>query len=160
MTSGKIVVSMMVLIAVMAGIVVWYLQVYGFYDPVDELSGAQEIVITDTVGATHPLAITGFKAIDSTSSPIRYRACFNLEVAELKDAAPYPDATPLNGPKWFQCYSAKALTQDLASGAARAFLGQSEIHPDVDRVIVVYPDGRAFAWHQFNDKTPERGVMD
>ncbi|WP_347265646.1 DUF6446 family protein [Paracoccus sp. (in: a-proteobacteria)] len=160
MTSGKIVVSMLVLIAVMTGIVVWYLQVYGFYEDVDEITGAQEIVITDTAGATHPVAIQGFKAIDAKSSPIRYRACFTLDVKELADAAPYPDATPLNGPRWFQCYNAKGLTQDLASGAARAFLGQSEIRPDVDRVIVAYPDGRAFSWHQFNDKTPERGVMD
>ena len=160
MTSGKIMVSMLALVAVMAGIVVWYLQVYGFYEPVDEITGAQEIVLTDAAGATHPVAIQGFKGIDSGSSPIRYRACFTLDVAKLAVAAPYPDATPLNGPKWFQCYSAKALSQDLASGAAHAYLGQSEVRPDVDRVIVVYPDGRAFAWHQFNDKTPERGVMD
>ena len=44
--------------------------------------------------------------------------------------------------------------------AARAILGQAEVHPDVDRIIAVYPDGRAFGWHQLNDKTPERGVMD
>ena len=35
-----------------------------------------------------------------------------------------------------------------------------EVRPDVDRVLIVYPDGRAFAWHQLNDKTPARGVMD
>ena len=49
---------------------------------------------------------------------------------------------------------------DLESGAARAYLAQPEIRPDVDRVIAVYPDGRAYGWHQLNDKTPERGVMD
>ncbi|MDQ7260399.1 DUF6446 family protein [Paracoccus sp. PS-1] len=160
MSSGKIVASMLVLVAVMAGLAVWYLQVYGFYDEVDEISGAQEIVVTDAQGATHPVAVGDFKAIDAASSPIRYRACFTLDPAGLADAAPYPAATPLNGPGWFKCYSARALTADLESGAARAVLGQAEIRPDVDRVIVVYPDGRAFAWHQFNDKTPERGVMD
>lgn len=160
MSSGKILVSMLLLSALLAGVAVWYLQVYGFYDPVDELTGAREIVLTDASGVQHPVAITGFKAIDASSSPIRYRACFELDPAAAAQAQPYEGATPLNGPGWFQCYSAKALTADLASGVAKAYLGQSEVRPDVDRVIAVYPDGRAFAWHQFNDKTPERGVMD
>ena len=49
---------------------------------------------------------------------------------------------------------------DLESGAAVAYLGQPNVHPGVDRVIAVYPDGRAFAWHQMNDELDERGVMD
>ncbi|WP_323009151.1 DUF6446 family protein [Paracoccus sp. (in: a-proteobacteria)] len=160
MSSGKIVVSMLVLVAFLTGFAVWYLQVYGFYEEMDEIQGAQQVVVTDAQGVVHPVTIGQFRAIDAASSPIRYRACFTLDPAQVADAAPYPDATPLNGPGWFKCYSAKALTADLESGAARAVLGQSEIRPDVDLVIAVYPDGRAFGWHQFNDKTPERGVMD
>ena len=160
MTSGKIMVSMLVLVAVLTGLAVYYLQVYGFYDPVDEITGARQIVLTDAAGVAHPVAVSDFKAIDASSSPIRYRACFRLDPAATQGAQPFAAATPLNGPGWFQCYSARALTADLASGAATAYLGQSEIHPDVDRVIAVYPDGRAFAWHQFNEKNPERGVMD
>ena len=34
-------------------------------------------------------------------------------------------------------------------GEALAFLSQSDIAPDVDRVVAVFADGRAFAWHQF-----------
>ena len=55
---------------------------------------------------------------------------------------------------------ADQIGHDLETGAALAYLSQPEIHPDVDRVIAVYPDGRAYGWHQLNDKTPERGVMD
>jgi hypothetical protein len=29
-------------------------------------------------------------------------------------------------------------------------LSEPEIHPGVDRVVAVFPDGRAFAWHQLN----------
>lgn len=151
---------MLILTAALAGIAMYYLQVYGFYEDVDEITGAQAIMVTRPDGTTQPVAVSGFRAIDAQSSPIRYRACFTLDPATVADAAPYPDATPLNGPGWFQCYSSKALTADLASGAARAVLGQSEIRPDVDRVLIVYPDGRAFAWHQFNEKNPARGVMD
>lgn len=151
---------MLILTALLAGIAMYYLQVYGFYEDVDELTGAQAIMVTRADGTTQPVAVSGFRAIDAQSSPIRYRACFTLDPATVADAAPYPDATPLNGPGWFQCYSSKALTADLESGAARAVLGQTEIRPDVDRVLIVYPDGRAFAWHQFNEKNPARGVMD
>ena len=151
---------MLILTALLAGIAMYYLQVYGFYEDVDELTGAQAIMVTRADGTTQPVAVSGFRAIDAQSSPIRYRACFTLDPAAVADAAPYPGATPLNGPGWFQCYSSKALTADLESGAARAVLGQTEIRPDVDRVLIVYPDGRAFAWHQFNEKNPARGVMD
>ena len=160
MTSGKIMASMLVLVAVLAGLAVWYLQVYGFYEDVDEMTGASEMRVTLPDGSTRPVAVSGFKAIDADSSPIRWRACFTLDPAAVADAAPFPAATPLNGPGWFQCYSARGLTADLEAGNARAILGQAEVHPDVDRIIAVYPDGRAFGWHQLNDKTPARGVMD
>ena len=160
MTAGRIMASMLVLVAVLTGVAVWYLQVYGFYEDVDEITGAAEIVVTRPDGTVHPVAVQGFRAIDADSSPIRYRACFTLDPAQVADAAPYPGATPLNGPGWFQCYSSRALTRDLEAGNAVAILGQSEVRPDVDRVLIVYPDGRAFAWHQLNDKTPARGVMD
>lgn len=160
MNAGKIMVSMLVLTALLSGIAIYYLQVYGFYEDVDEITGAAEMVVTLPDGSTRPVAVEGFRAIDADSSPIRWRSCFTLDPAEVADAAPYPEATPLNGPNWFRCYSSKALTADLESGAAHAVLGQSEVRPDVDRVLVVYPDGRAFGWHQLNDKTPARGVMD
>ena len=149
MTTGKIMVSLLLLSALLTGLAVWYLQVYGFYDPVDEITGAQDIVVTTTDGTARPVRIADFKAIDASSSPIRYRACFTLDPAQLADAAPYPDATPLNGPGWFQCYSAKALTRDLEAGNARAVLGEADIRPDVDRVLIVYPDGRAFAYVRY-----------
>ena len=152
--------AVLLLVAVLTGAAIWYLQVYGFYEEVDEITGASEMVVTLPDGATRQVTVEGFRAIDAQSSPIRWRACFTLDPAQVADAAPYEGATPLNGPNWFKCYSARAMTADLESGAAKAVLGQAEIRPDVDRVIVVYPDGRAFAWHQLNDKTPKRGVMD
>ena len=161
MNTGKILVSMLVLSAVLSGLAVYYTQVYGFYAPLDEAAGAAEIhAIADDMQPI-PLAVTEFRGIDADSSPLRYRSCFHItDMAALEGARPFEGATPLVGPRWFSCFSARGLTGDLESGAAVAYLGQSEIHPDVDRVIAVYPDGRAFAWHQFNDKTPERGVMD
>ena len=161
MSTGKIMASMIVLSAVLAGLAVYYLQVYGFYSPLDEATGAAEIHVTADDMAAIPLAVSEFRGIDADSSPLRYRSCFRVgDLAPLAGAQRFEAPTPLVAPRWFSCYSAKALTADLESGAATAYLGQPEVHPDVDRVIAVYPDGRAFSWHQFNDKTPERGVMD
>ncbi len=161
MSAGKIMASMIVLSALLAGLAVYYLQVYGFYKPMDETLGAAEIHAMTPDLQPIPLAVTEFRGIDADSSPLRYRSCFRItDMAALSGAQRFDGATPLVGPRWFSCFSAKGLTGDLESGAAVAYLGQSEIHPDVDRVIAVYPDGRAFAWHQINDKTPERGVLD
>ena len=64
----------------------------------------------------------------------------------------YDKATPLNGPGWFECFNAASIGKDLETGAAVAFLSEHDIHPGVDRVVAIYPDGRAFAWQQLNDE--------
>lgn len=158
--NGKIFASMLVLVTVLTGVAVWYLQVYGFYDEIDEITGAQAITLTTPDGQVIPVPVTGFKGIDATSSPLRYRSCFTLAPAQADVAQIYDVPTPLNGPKWFQCYSARALTADLESGAAQAYLSQENIRPGIDRVIAVYPDGRAFAWHQLNETAEEKKVIE
>ena len=62
----------------------------------------------------------------------------------------YQDAVPLTAPGWFDCFDAAAIGAALEKGEAIAFLSESEIHPGVDRVVAVFPDGRAYAWHQLN----------
>lgn len=151
-TAGKLLAGGLVLSGLLAGAGVWYTQVYAFYD---ELPAAAALPTMQG-----DLAVSDFQGIDATSSPIKWRACMTLDPADAAALPPFPGATPLNAPFWFDCFDSGRLTADLASGAATAHLVQPEVHPDVDRVIAVYPDGRAFGWHQLNDKTPERGVMD
>ncbi|MBU3032068.1 DUF6446 family protein [Paracoccus marinaquae] len=160
MSQGKIAVSFLILSAVLTALAVYYLQVYGYYEEIDELAGAESLLLTTQDGSTRPIRIGDFKGIDADSSPLRYRACFTVDPAALADARPYPGPTPLIGPNWFQCYSAKGVGRDLESGAAEAFLSQAEIRPGVDRVIAVYPDGRGFAWHQLNENAEEKKVIE
>ena len=89
-----------------------------------------------------------FTAIDADSSPIRFRACFTLPPGTTGDA--YPEAVPLTAPGWFDCFDAGRITQDLASGAARAVLGEANIRYGIDRVLALYPDGRGYAWTQID----------
>ncbi|MBU2958546.1 DUF6446 family protein [Paracoccus sp. 1_MG-2023] len=154
--NGKPVVLTLVLATAIAGGGMWYAQEYGYYDRIDPSAGS---IAVDTPQGSVDLDLIGFEGIDADSSPLRWRACARAENLPA-DAAPYPDATPLIGPRWFDCFDAREIGRDLERGAARAILAKAEIHSDVDRVLAVYPDGRVFGWHQYNDKTPERGVMD
>ncbi|MFV0299993.1 MAG: DUF6446 family protein [Paracoccus sp. (in: a-proteobacteria)] len=160
--NGKWPAIALILAGLGAGGGVWYAQEYGFYAAIDPAGpGAAITAVAAADGTLLDLPIADFQGIDATSSPLRWRACFRLTEPPLPDSlTPYEGATPLNGPAWFDCYDAGRIAADLASGAAMAVLGAPEIRPDVDRVLAIYPDGRAFGWHQYNDKTPERGVMD
>ena len=162
MNWGKIAVIALVTGTVAAGAGVWYAQQYGFYSSIDPAGPGANITAQSAAdGAPLELPIADFQGIDATSSPLRWRTCFRLTEPPLPGSlTPYPEATPLNGPGWFDCYSAEQITADLASGAASAVLGTSDIRTNTDRVLAIYPDGRAYGWHQYNDKTPDRGVMD
>lgn len=153
---GKLIGGGIVAIALVFGAVVYYTQEYYYYEPVPADAPAAAITLTEQDGATlDRLAISGFEGIDASSSPLRYRACFHTDLTPDQATAryqPYPDPTPLIGPKWFECYDAKTIGTDLEQGRATAFLSHHDIHPGVDRVVALYPDGRAYVWHQLNDE--------
>lgn len=146
--TGRILAVSLVICALIAGFGIYYLQVYAFYDPVE----MAEMPMTGADGTVAPVPVDGFQGIDSDSSPIRFRGCFHLADGGAEGFAPYPRPEPLIAPYWFSCFDAAAIGADLQSGAARAVLAQAEVRDGVDRVVALYPDGRAFAWHQLNER--------
>lgn len=156
--TGKLAVIAIVLAALLTGGGIWYTQEYYYYQKITPGSAASKITIATPDGEV-PLDTIAFEGIDADSSPLRWRACAQMS-GTLPDAVPFDDPTPLVGPNWFECFDAAQIGADLESGAAKAVLSRAEIHPDVDRILAVYPDGKIFGWHQYNDKSPERGVMD
>jgi hypothetical protein len=149
--NGKIVAGGIVLTGLVAGVAMYWLQVYAFYTPAVFQPG-QEILLTpiasDVPEAIIADAITG---IDASSSPLRFRACFTtpLSLATLTETYRLYDApTPLTAPGWFDCFDADRIGTALEKGEALAFLSQAGIAPGVDRVVAVFPDGSAYAWHQ------------
>jgi len=135
--------------ALIAGLAMYYLQVYAFYDELTE----GEVVLTTLDGTAEPVIADNFRGIDSDSSPIRYRACFDLQmsVAALTETYElYEGAEPLVAPGWFDCFDAQAIGVALENGSAFAFMGQENITYGVDRVVAVMPDGSAVSWHQLN----------
>ncbi|MDD7971777.1 DUF6446 family protein [Roseinatronobacter alkalisoli] len=143
---GRFLVILLLGCAVLAGAGMWYVQVYAFYD---ELPPQDKVQLTP-VGAlaAQDFAVTNFRGIDSDSSPIRYRACFDID-ADAGALTPYANATPMFAPDWFDCFDAGALTLALESGQAQAVMGVSNIRYGIDRVVVLM-DGRGYAWQQIN----------
>lgn len=145
--NGKWLVIGLVGTAALAGAAMYWLQVYAFYD---RLPATTVLRLTSETGP-QPLSLAEFEGIDATSSPLRFRACARLaDMTEIAHAVAAKDADPLIAPSWFPCFDAAQIGGDLKRGAAKAFISEREIHLGVDRVIAVYPDGQAFAWHQLN----------
>ncbi len=149
--TGKWIVGGIVAIAAVAGAAMYYLQVYYYYDPVPAAS--QEIRLTPLSGLPEAIPAEGIEAIDASSSPIRFRACFAVPVslAMLSETyRVYDTAEPLTAPGWFSCFDAAAIGAALEEGTAIAFLGEENIVYGIDRVVAVTQDGRGYAWQQIN----------
>ena len=138
--------------ALIAGLAMYYLQVYAFYDEVT--ASDDDVVLTSLFsGEPEPILFENFMGIDSTSSPIRYRACFETPTSLALMTETYvihDEAEPLVAPGWFDCFDAETIGGDLESGTAIAFMGTQNVTYGIDRIVAVYPDGRAYAWNQIN----------
>jgi hypothetical protein len=154
--AGKLAVAVILLTALVGGIGLWYTAERAFYEPVAFTPGA-EIRLVPIIGdQPEPIVVADVQGIDAASSPIKFRACFTtpLSLAMLSETyRPYPGAVPLNAPQAFPCFDAAAIGRALETGEALAFLSEPDIMPGVDRVVAVFADGRAYAWHQLGAKS-------
>lgn len=132
----------------------YWLQVYAFYEPVKFEPGA-EIRLTPIIGEVPEVILAdNVQGIDATSSPLRFRACFTTPLSQAmltETYRVYETAVPLVAPGWFDCFDATKIGEALERGDAIAFLSEPNISPGIDRVVAVFPDGQAFAWHQLNE---------
>ena len=142
-----------VMSALIAGAALYYLQVYAYYDKVTATEAGGVQLTAFHSGTPESILFDAFQAIDSDSSPLRYRACFETanSLAMLTETfQPYDAPVPINAPDWFDCFDAKAIGHALEAGDAVAFMGQENISWGFDRVVAIMPDGRGFVWHQIN----------
>jgi hypothetical protein len=151
---GKILVVTILLTSFLAGATMYYLQVYGFYAKVDlEQSNGITLVNLSTQEAEE-IEVVNFKGIDADSSPIRFRACFEVQqsIDILREKyIMLAVAMPRNAPNWFECFNSKRIGKDLSNGLATAFLGSKNLEYGIDRYVVIYPNGRGYAWHELNE---------
>ncbi len=142
--NGKIVAGGLVGFLVIFGITLYYSQYYVFYQ---EVTGLTYITVEG-----RDIAVSDYNGIDADSSGLKLRGCFGVDPADFDGVTAATKPTPLTPPNWFECFDPVMLTADLASGAASAFLAAVNEKDGMDRVVAVYPDGRAFQWRQLNEK--------
>ena len=151
--NGKIVGGFIVITAAIAGAAICYLQEYAYYTQAVFQTGKEiELTLIDS-GLPEPILAENIEGIDADSSPLRFRACFHTPMTQAmltETYQTYSGAIPLNAPSWFGCFDAAKIGEALERGEAIAFLSQANIAPEIDRVVAVFPDGRAFAWHQLH----------
>ncbi|MBQ2260304.1 MAG: histidine kinase [Loktanella sp.] len=150
---GRILIVAMLALAVVVGGAMYYLQVYAYYEDVVAEPGDITLPVTPAGGDPLEVPFSNFRGIDSNSSPLRYRACFDTDISMITLAAAaqaLPFAEPRVAPRWFDCFDAAQIGADLQSGAASAYLSIPNIQYGIDRVIAFYPDGRGYIWHEIN----------
>ncbi len=131
------------LTSVIAGATMYYLQVYGFYERVNVEQAKGISLVNLSTQEPEKIQVANFQGIDANSSPIRFRACFEVNdpIDLLKEKyVMLNSATPRNAPMWFNCFNAGRIGEDLSS-----------FEYGIDRYVVVYPDGRGYAWNEIND---------
>jgi len=150
---GRIAILGILLLAAISGALLYYLQIYAYYEEVTVDQVGEIQLVTLETGEPEPILFENFKAIDSSSAPIRFRACFDMSLDQAiltETYVTYEVAEPLVAPGWFDCFDAEAIGRALQTGEAIAFLSEENITYGIDRVIAVMPEGRAYAWHQIN----------
>ncbi|TLP58333.1 histidine kinase [Parasedimentitalea maritima] len=151
---GKFLAMLILVCAVGAGAGMYYLQVYGYYEEV-ELKPGQDVVLVPQDGDKGvAIDYADFQAIDASSSPIRYRACFSSPLSRQELAQTYTVSQhyqPRIAPGWFECFDAEAIGAALEAGTATAFLSVKNIEYGVDRVVAVTDQGQGYVWHELNN---------
>lgn len=141
MKGRTLILGFTVFVAAFAAALVWF-QFFAFYE---RQHGVGALTIAGEV-----VPIADYDGIDATSSPLKLRGCFRMDPAAVAALTPDPDATPLVGPFWFRCFDAGRLTDDLASGATRAYRIAHDEPEGFDTLIALYPDGEGYLWRQLN----------
>ncbi|MFQ8430345.1 DUF6446 family protein [Amaricoccus sp. W119] len=142
MNGKRLVQGFLVFLAAFAALLI-YTQFFAYYERRD---GVESLMIAGT-----PVAVSGYRGISSSSSPLKPRACFALDPEAVAGLAPATDATPLTAPFWFRCFDAHQLTEDIVAGAATAYALTRDEPKGFDEMVAVYPDGRAYLWRQLNE---------
>lgn len=140
---GKTLFSGLAIFAVIFGIALYYFQTRAWYD-------VTEVEVSDAV---LDWPVENYTMIDAKTSPIKYRGCFTgapyqAFIERYQDVG---EATPLIAPRWFDCFDAKALTDDIESGAVAARRVRANEIYGTDEYVAVYPDGRGVVWRQLNE---------
>lgn len=142
--SGSLVALVIAATAALGGGVIYYLQNFEHYKPV---TGLTEI----SIGGAR-FGVSDYDGLDHDGWPMRLRGCFKLSDPEgaLAAGRATARAEPFGAPDWFECWNAAEIDADLKAGRAKAVIAETTGEGEFtrERIVVVYPDGRAFQWRR------------
>lgn len=142
--NGSYVVVGLIGFAFLFGMTLWWFQQYAFYE--ETLAETVEIA-----GRAYP--VTQWQGITAASSPLKMRACFVLQ--EPFEALPSIAPEPLVAPGWFKCFNAEFIDKNLARGYGKAYVAERNDPKGFDRIVAVFPGGRAYMWRQLTETVSE-----
>ena len=142
--NGKVFVILLLVFTIGFAIALYYFQVFAFYSKAD---GLKSITVLN-----RNIAVQNYKGIDSVTSGLKLRGCFEVDPEEFAKIPSISHATPLSAPFWFSCFDNVEIQKAIDSGNAKAFLVSENEKDGIDRVVAVYPTGIAFQWRQLNSK--------
>lgn len=144
MKSGTALALGFAVVTLVAGVSIYVLQGFVYYHRVDDLKTVQ-------VGG-RDFAVSAYEGLDNKTLPLRLRGCFKLDdpAGALAAGAPVDDAEPFEAPFWFDCWDPEKIDNDVKAGRAEARIAETDSRGEFkfERLMVIYPDGRAYQWRR------------
>jgi len=126
------------------GILFFYFQTFAYYR---EVSGLQKIIVD-----SKRIEVWNYQGIRASTSALKMRSCFNTEVKTFHNLTLAKNPQPLTAPFWFSCFNSKDLQNAIDDGTAKAYIAVENEVKGIDRLVVIYPDGKGYEWRQLNKK--------
>ena len=136
-------ISLIVFCAIFGG-ALFYFQVFAFYKKVDTLSHIE------VNGNSIP--VKNYEGIESASSALKLRGCFEVDPSVFSDQQLAENPTPLAAPFWFKCFDYEYLHNQIVKGYPKVYLAQKNEYDGIDRLVLVFDNGKAYQWRQLNSK--------
>ncbi|MFL2790291.1 MAG: DUF6446 family protein [Paracoccaceae bacterium] len=142
--SGKITVVLILGFSFCFGIIFFYFQSFAYYQ---EVSGIKKIEVQD-----RKIEVKDYLGIRADTSALKMRSCFIAKSSDFRNLPPAKKPQPLNAPFWFDCFNSKDLQEAIDGGRAKAYLAKENEADGIDRLVVIYPNGKGYEWRQLNKK--------
>jgi hypothetical protein len=101
-----------------------------------------------------PEAILANNLQISAPNPTNAHGCFYTEMSLpmlTETYQLYEAADPVTPDNSLNCFNPDTIRADMNADIALAFLARADVATGLDRVVVIYGDGRAFIWNQPNN---------
>lgn len=111
-----------------------------------------KIALTPIIGdVAEPIAIRNPQGTSDNSDVDSFYACFDTDLNFAFVTETYEileNVDPPSPASHLPCFDAAKIQADVYSGEAIAVMGERDYAIGVDRLVVLYQDGRGYAWNQ------------